>query len=232
MRLRWPLGTAGTYGNLLLNSFEGDLLRVIDAILQLHPMWHEVDRWGSPTGQIFRERFEELDSLLVDGASELTVSIDNHRLERRVDPAVRELANAAVKVADEVGADHLREAWAAAYGLEPSPDVAYDEAVRAVESIACPLIVPNADGRRTLGTAIRDLRNQKQLWQLVFPDQTGSTAEVEPLLAMLDLLWQGQLSRHAGSTKSRRQTQAEAEAAVHLGGTLVHWLTTGVLSKR
>jgi hypothetical protein len=232
MRLRWSLGGAGSYGNLLINSYQDDLLRVVDAVLQLHPMWHEVHNWGSPTGQMFKQHFEELDRLLVDGASELTVSIDSHRLERRIDPTVRKLADAAVRAADDVGADHLRRAWAAAYGLAPSPDGAYDEAVRAVESVACPLIVPNADGRRTLGTVIRDLRSQKQFWQLVFPDQTGSAAEVEPLLAMLDLLWQGQLSRHAGSTKSRRQTQAEAEAAVHLAGTLVHWLTTGVLSKR
>ncbi|WP_161557854.1 hypothetical protein [Micromonospora sicca] len=48
---------------------------------------------------------------------------------------------------------------------------------------------------------------------------------------MLALLWKGQ-SRHAGSPNSRRQSQAEGEAAVHLAATLVQWLAVGVLRRK
>jgi hypothetical protein len=173
-----------------------------------------------------------LQQIVVDGSSELVLDVDTRRLERRVDHTVKSIVAATVKRSEKIAADHLRSAWIAAYGLSPHPDNAYGEAVRAVEAVACPLIMPKADGSRTLGTAIRDLRAQRQRWEVVLPDVSGSPAGVDSLLGMLELLWQGQVSRHAGSSKSRRQTQDEAEAAVHLAGTLVHWLSTGVLRKR
>ena len=48
---------------------------------------------------------------------------------------------------------------------------------------------------------------------------------------MLDLLWKGQ-SRHGGNPNSRQQTQAEAEAAVHMAAALTQWLTAGVLHRK
>ncbi|GAA1825406.1 hypothetical protein GCM10009835_52690 [Planosporangium flavigriseum] len=127
----------------------------------------------------------------------------------------------------------MKQAWLAAYGIDPDPDQAYDEAVRAVETVACPLICPNADGKRTLGTAIAVLRNdlvaKTPRWSLALPDASGRPASVDELIAMLTLLWEGQVSRHAGSTKSRRQTAAEAEAAVQIAVTLTQWLSSGVL---
>jgi hypothetical protein len=45
------------------------------------------------------------------------------------------------------------------------------------------------------------------------------------------MLWKGQ-SRHAGSANSRQQSQAEAEAAVHMAAALVQWLSTGTLRRK
>lgn len=135
-----------------------------------------------------------------------------------------------IRTAGDDAADHLDTAWAAAYGPNPDPDKAYDEAVLAVETLACPLVCPN-NPRRTLGTVIRDLRNQTTQWELTIGDAMGQPAGPGRLVEMLALLWEGQ-SRHAGAPNSRQQTQAEAEAAVHLAATLVQWLTTGVLHRR
>ena len=84
---------------------------------------------------------------------------------------------------------------------------------------------------RTLGTVIRDLGNQKGHWQPALADNIGQPAGPDALIAMLNLLWQSQ-SRHAGSPNSRRQSQADGEAAVHLAATVVQWLSTGVLSRK
>jgi hypothetical protein len=66
----------------------------------------------------------------------------------------------------------------------------------------------------------------------VLPDADGAPRDVDPLVNMLELLWQAQVSRHGGAPKSRHQDQAEAAAAVHLAAVLVQWLSTGVLRKR
>jgi len=65
----------------------------------------------------------------------------------------------------------------------------------------------------------------------VLVDKDGADA-VDPLVVMLDRLWTGQVSRHGGGRNSRDQTQAEAEAAVHLAATLVQLLTSGALTHR
>ena len=78
---------------------------------------------------------------------------------------------------------------------------------------------------------IADLRDQTGRWELAIGDRTGQPAGPARLVEMLALLWEGQ-SRHAGSPNSRRQNQAEAEAAVHLAATIVQWLTAGVLRRR
>ncbi|WP_328851226.1 hypothetical protein OG994_25660 [Micromonospora globbae] len=125
--------------------------------------------------------------------------------------------------------EHLAAAWSAAYGRQPDPDKAYDEAVLAVGALACPLVCAT-NPRRTLGTVIRDLRNQSGQWELTLGDKDGLPAGPDRLIEMLALLWDGQ-SRHAGSPNSRRQTASEAEAALHLAATLVQWLSGGILRK-
>jgi len=114
----------------------------------------------------------------------------------------------------------------AAYGRNPHPDRAYDEAVLAVEAVACPLVAPTST-RATLGSVIADLRNQAARWELAIGDTSGQPAAPDRLIEMLQLLWQGQF-RHAGAPNSRRQNQAEAEAVVHLAATVVQWLSSNV----
>jgi hypothetical protein len=195
---------------------DDQLLDVIDALLA---------HWLEP-GRLVND----LDELLTTGGAGWRISANKNALERRVEATVTAAVTATIQTASTDASDHLRIAWAAAYGRNPDPDKAYDEAVLAVEALACPLVCPT-NPRRTLGTVIADLRNQNIQWALVIGDSAGQPAAPDRLIEMLMLLWQGQ-SRHAGAPNSRRQTQAEAEAAVHLAATVVQWLGSGVLYRR
>jgi hypothetical protein len=202
------------------------LLDLLDAILKWSPAsWLADSDWSTDPGPA-----SKLNDLLQQGGSVWRVNADKTGLERGVDDTVTTAVAATISNAATDAADHLRTAWDTAYGRNPDPDKAYDEAVLAVEALACPLVCPT-NPRRTLGTVIADLSNQSAQWALVIGDSAGQPAGPDRLVEMLRLLWQGQ-SRHAGSPNSRRQTQAEAEAAVHLAATLVQWLSSGVLYRR
>lgn len=171
---------------------------------------------------------DRLEELLVDAGSVYSVSWTLPIcLVRRVDPTVHEAVELAISVAPPTAAQMLRSAWRATYGRHPDPNTAYREAVRAVEEVACPLIVPNG----TLGTATAHLRDAGHKWTFVLVDRVGN-GTVAPLAAMMERLWQGQQSRHGGGDQNRDQTQAEAEAAVQLATTLVHLLSTNTLTRR
>jgi hypothetical protein len=205
--------------SLSLASSAGDeeLLDLIDALLA----WEvQEQHW----------QFSHLNDLLMEGGAGWRINAAGKGLERRLDETVTRAVASTVRAAGADAADHLRTAWNSVYGRHPDPDKAYDEAVLAVEAVACPLVCP-ANPRRTLGTVIATLDSQRAQWVLAIGDSTGQPASPDRLVEMLKLLWQGQ-SRHAGSPNSRRQTQPEAEAAVHLAATLVQWLNSNVLYRR
>ncbi|MEU4691594.1 hypothetical protein [Actinoplanes sp. NPDC023714] len=220
------------------NAKQGDLLLIADAALQLHYAW-DLDFDADPTADLdweaFDERLDRLESLLANGGSAYTVSRDSRCLVLRVDETVEAAARLAIHVASDAAADHLRQAWAATYGISPDPDKAMHEAIRAVEDVACPLVQNRHAGNNlaTLGTVLGELRgNAAHLWELVLPDKEGQPRTVENLVGMMETLWHAQVSRHGGGAKSRRQSQAEAEAAVQLAVLIVHWLKTGVLRRK
>jgi hypothetical protein len=229
MRLRWAKDNPRqSYVQRLGFSSGMDLVTVVDAVLQLHPGW---ELPNLTHGLIFRPLAWSLDETLTDAASLYEIDYQGRCLVRRVDATVQALVDKAVTNATATTAEHLRTAWVAAYGLHPDPDKAYDHAVLAIEDQTCPLVSPR-NGKPTLGTVIRDLRNQNGQWELSIGDTgTGQPATIDALIDMLDLLWKGQ-SRHAGSSNSRQQTQAEAEAAVHMSAALTQWLTSGVLHRK
>jgi hypothetical protein len=229
MRLQWTKQYPNQSYVARLGMASGmNLLTIIDALLHLHPGWEPC---GLPYGPDFPTLVWNLDEALTDSASLYQVDFDRRCLVRRVDATVQTLVNSAVTGASASAAEYLRAAWVAAYGLHPDPDKAYDNAILAIEEQTCPLVSPQND-RATLGTVIRDLRSQNGQWELSIGDTaTGQTATIDAVINMLNLLWKGQ-SRHAGSPNSRPQTQAEAEAAVHMSAALTQWLTSGVLRRR
>jgi hypothetical protein len=227
MRLRWAKHhSRQSYVQRLDISSGMELLYVVDAVLQLHPGWDQPDPYG-----FFQSRVLTLDEILTDSASLYRIDQHARRLIHRVDTTVQAAVDTAITTAAPTAADHLHTAWVAAYGFHPDPDKAYDHAILAIEELTCPLVSPQ-NSKGTLGTVIRDLRNQVTQWELSIGDTTtGRPAAISSLIEMLDLLWKGQ-SRHAGNSNSRQQTQAEAEAAVHMAAALTQWLTAGVLRRK
>lgn len=152
------------------------------------------------------------------------------RLERRVDPATVAAFEHVAATANDEASLHLRQAWQATYGRDPEPSRAYGEAVRAVEAASCPLVLPK-DPRPTLGKVIARLRDRPDDWQLVLPGEHEAEG-IAALRVMLQLLWTAQRSRHAGGPDTREQLLTEAEAAVPLAVTCVHWFASGFVKRR
>ena len=214
----------------LFTARGSQLLDVVHAALELLcPLLDEDDHVAAE----YAEHVEELDQVFLDAGLAYRVASDHAGLMRRLDEAVVAASEQAIGSANEATATLLQVAWRSAFGLHPNPTTAYRDAVRAVEELACPLVLAKAasNNSATLGTVRDHLRAAPGKWRFVLLDKDDNDS-VDPLVAMLDRLWTGQVSRHGGGSRSRDQTQAEAEAAVHLAVTLVQLLSTGALARR
>lgn len=175
-----------------------------------------------------------LSGLLREGDSAFTVAESGGALERRVEETLHGLHSKAVKAGatkSESAADHLREAFAAAYGIKPNPSAAYSHAVKAVEAVANPLFLPN-DPEPTLGKVRSHLDQGRQRYEMVIADRAGAPAAIDAAVEMINLLWHGQRDRHAGGPTSTPVTQEAAETAVHTAAILVHWIASGSIRKK
>ena len=209
--LRWQVEVAGPVPN--------SAAEVID--------WIPATTW--PATSHLAMAVETLQQIMIDGGSAYRVDWDQRCLSRRLSPVVQQ----AVQVAINAGASpnaHLRAAWTAAYGVHPDPAKAYDEAVRAVEAAAIPLVLPS-DAVPTLGKVRAHFADAPHKWRLAI--EGNSDGDIAPLTSMISLLWNGHSpARHAGSPSSRAQRQDEAEMAVHLAATLVQWFKSGAIRGR
>lgn len=245
MRLRIPLATitnmamqydrrsVSTYGEAVHYIVESghfphdEELNVLNALIGLHD--DEVDsilQAGWTTSLV------ELENLLVDAGSAWTVDQELRGLYRRVDATVieaRRTAEASAVAADRpTAAAHLRTAWQETYGVDPDPTKAYNEAVKAVEAAAAPAVAPK-NPEPTLGQILGDMRAQG--WNLALVDKLDHPWDAETFITLLDQLWRGRRAGHGGGANSRDQTQAEAEAAVHLAALAVQWFASNAVAK-
>lgn len=181
----------------------------------------------------YRDKHRELDQSLKEAGSAWTVSARGGvpGLVRRVDQTVEA---AAAYVMDESGrpGDLLAKAWRHVYGRSPDPSGGYRDAVRAVEAAAQPIVSPN-NSRATLGTMIADLKRSPDHWSLSLVTPIGFD-KMDGLVKMLELLWKAQLDRHgtADETIPLNVSPAEAETALHLAVTLVHWFTKRAVTRK
>lgn len=234
VHLRTGVDIKGASSAFLWPTEDDSPLTVVDALLFWTPRMDPWDggefdprKWGSTVN--------ELDRILTVGRSAWRVNAGRDGLERRIDETITAAARQTIDDSSTANG-HLKAAWSAVYGRDPNPDLAYGEAIKAVEDLACPLVLPRADNIRTLGTVIRALQNDvganHSKWELVLAGKEGGPSNVESVVSMMTVLWEGQVSRHAGSTKSRRSSHEEAVAAVHLAVLIVRWLSLGVLRRK
>ena len=207
-----------------------DLLDVINAILAVHRAPGLLHTADAIVAENYTNLVGNLRHNLEDAGSAYTVDDTGRRLVARVDPTVAAAVQHTIDTAAPTAADLLREAWNQTYGLHPDPTAAYGNAVRAVEDVLCPHVLPNAT-TPTLGTVLAHFRDAPGLWTFVLLAKDG-TDSIDPLVAVLRRLWEGQ-HRHAGGPAGYHpQTPAEARAAVHLAATVVAWITDGALTRR
>lgn len=174
----------------------------------------------------------KLEAILADSRSVWTVGERQGRrgLIRRVPAALGlEVAHLA-RTAGTAGAK-LVQAWEAAYSISPNPSHAYAMAVKAVEDAAIPLVVPR-QREATLGHVIGQM-TQEGDWRLVLMQEPDDAPAGGLPLALCLALWFGQHDRHGGDVLAPGSvTQQEAEAAVSLAVTLVHWFSGGLVGRR
>lgn len=173
------------------------------------------------------EHAKRLDDLLVEGGSIWRTSTNPYwGLVRRVNESTQALVDL-VSTAETDAARKIASAWNACYRHEPDYDRAYRDAVFAVEAVALPVVIPN-NKRGTLGNVVAHIADTVDHWTVGGMDAERQ-ASGATLLATLRTLWHSQ-QRHAQNDGTIRDVgREEAETAVTLSVTLVHWFASGLV---
>lgn len=188
---------------------EAFFLDLVDGMLQLHGTEMRANR---------------LANLLDTAGSVWTTADDYKSLIRVVSDEAQATYEAVTSVADEA-ATELKEAWANAFGRNGDPSDAWDHAIKAIEDVLIPLIVPN-QSKPNLGHVVGQLRNQGQLWKLTLPGK-DLDHDVAPLVGMLNIIWPNHDRHGGGQTTKRTPSEQEARAVVTLAATLIQWHRDG-----
>lgn len=168
-----------------------------------------------------------LDELLRDGGSAWKVGTRGSflGLQRRINEGVESGLQYQIEPDTRAG-ERLSEAWTSLYSREPNYSEAYSLAVKAVEDVVVPAVIPN-DSVGTLGKALSALKDQKG-WSLKTGSASSSTKGISAVICIMEWLWTGQRNRHGGGENSAKPfIEEEAVAAVSIATTLVHLFTSG-----
>lgn len=198
---------------LLSRLSEPELLRVVDYVL---------DRASLSSRQALVNTLEEARSKWTVGDREARPG-----LVERVPAGVQDAAEATISSSGAAGR-LLARAWANAYGIEPSPSHAYQDAVKAVEVAASASVEPH-NAKATLGTSIGQMGNDGD-WRLPLRELEKTNSQ-EMVLLLMRSLWDGHRDRH-GSADYSDVTLREARAAVTLAVSLVDWFVSGAIARQ
>ncbi|WP_148286372.1 hypothetical protein [Microbacterium sp. B19] len=176
-----------------------------------------------------RANAQDLRQLLEMGASAWTVSADGTALQRRVNDAAAGAYESAITSEDVVSGE-LADAWSAAFGRHPDPSDAWDHAIKAVEELLIPMVLPNKP-KANLGGVAGELGGPaSHKWKLTPSTSSEKVDDGKTLEAMLRLIWPNP-DRHGGGVDRRAPTQPEAERVVHLSVAIIELCRAGGLSK-
>lgn len=165
-----------------------------------------------------------LDRILQLGMSEWRVRTQEPAgLEARLTNEARESYGIAVTTADNAS-EHVAEAWVKAFGRSPEPGAAWHAAVKAVESLLCPIVEPK-NTRATLGSIVKALRAKPEKWSFELAAADGANTAV-PFIGALEIIGY-EPGRHG--TDPNRATLEQARVVVLQAVTVVEWLRAGAL---
>jgi hypothetical protein len=173
---------------------------------------------------------QQLDSLRVTlffAGSGWRVSDSGKGLEQVVDETVRAAAMSAIRESQGSASQHLANAWAETFGKDRNPTQAHAEMIRAVESAAIPLVMPN-NLKATLGTIIGQLDKQGALYTT--DGASAASDGVAGTVSMMRMLWEQQTDRH-GATPTIPAAQDRVEFLLPIAAALVHAFSTGAVRR-
>jgi hypothetical protein len=169
-----------------------------------------------------------LRNILEIGASAWTVDSNDRGLQKRVEEAAQASYALAVSGSDAVSAE-LGEAWQSVFGRNPDPSDAWDHAIKAVEELLIPLVLPGV-AKPNLGGVAGELRAASIKWHLEIASSSTTLDDGRTVEAMIRLIWPNP-DRHGGGNARRAPSQAEAERVVHLAVAIVQLCRDGGLRK-
>jgi hypothetical protein len=164
--------------------------------------------WSNTLNNLLRQGGSAWEVTAVDDfASQLT--------RRAVGPVVEVLEQTATDAARAHA--HLASAWSKLTGRNPDPSGVYREAIRAVEAVAKPIILPK-DNLATMGLMIAALRDKPEKW-------TTTLGRVDDIRAQMEAVHRGQLDRHGTDDESvpLNVSPEEADAAFSTCLNLTRW---------
>lgn len=212
--LTWSMGPAADLRAALLQTVRQEPVLLLDVI-----------NWAL-TEIVSLAAEESLEAILSESGSLWRVGED--RLERRVSEETTAMANAVIS-RNQRASEHIAEAWKDAFGRNPDPTGAYDEAIKGVEAALVPIVSPK-NQKATLGTIINDIESapQKFVVRLGPPEMDGVSAFIQ----QLKLLWKGHGARHGTPDESIPQDVPPEKApdAVVLATMIVHWAQSGAFA--
>lgn len=181
-----------------------------------------------PSSEEFHSHIQNLDTILEESGSKWRVGERNSicGLEERVDPAMQQMVDNAMDSSSGYG-QQLSEAWHYMFGREPNYSAAYAAAIKAVESIALPMVEPN-NKDSTLSKASRVMRDQHWEFQIEAREENNVPGGVIQLL--MSGLMNSQPDRHGGPD-SGVVSKEKAQAAVYSAVFLIQCFKAGLVRR-
>lgn len=181
-----------------------------------------------PSSEEFHSHIQNLDTILEESGSKWKVGERNLicGLEERVDPAMQQMVDNAMDSSSGYG-QQLSEAWHYMFGREPNYSAAYAAAIKAVESIALPMVEPN-NKDSTLSKASRVMRDQHWEFQIEAWEENNVPGGVIQLL--MSGLMNSQPDRHGGPD-SGVVSKEKAQVAVYSAVFLIQCFKAGLVRR-
>lgn len=181
-----------------------------------------------PSSEEFHSHIQNLDTILEESGSKWKVGERNSicGLEERVDPAMQQMVDNAMDSSSGYG-QQLSEAWHYMFGREPNYSAAYAAAIKAVESIALPMVEPN-NKDSTLSKASRVMRDQHWEFQIEAREENNVPGGVIQLL--MSGLMNSQPDRHGGPD-SGVVSKEKAQTAVYSAVFLIQCFKAGLVRR-
>ncbi len=232
---------SGLYGNDIYDATSemeelGDIcLQYVDFLIhelcELRDAPYYASMWEVKDLNKIEPCLDELERILAESGSRWKVGVRNgyEGLEERVDSTMQTMADDVMEKTDETSARLLSEAWHALFGRNPDYSKAYTTAIKAVETIAAPMVSPK-NSRYTLSSLAKEMREQK--WGFEIEPNPDGAVEGGIAQVMMNAMMYSHSDRHPANGVEdgvKEIVKEHAEAAVYSAVYLVQCFKSGLV---